>query len=80
MYVCGRGVRVGRVSLASQTFTRKTGRSGDISIPAAVPVARTECKFCCIINRDFLLVHYLHILRTSILVFTRELECSLECT
>ena len=36
------------ISLASQTFARKTGGSGDISIAVAVPVERTECNFCCV--------------------------------
>ena len=40
-------------SLASQTFTRKTGRSGDISIPVAVPVERTECNFLLRHNHNF---------------------------
>ena len=43
-------------SLAGQTFARKMGRSGDISIPVFVPVEHTECNVCYIITHKF--VHY----------------------
>ena len=40
-------------SLVSQTFTHKTGRSGDINIPVAVPVECMECNFVASQTTDF---------------------------
>ena len=48
-------------SLASQTFARKTGGSGDISIAVAVPVERTECNFCCVINLNSCACRFINI-------------------
>ena len=48
-------------SLASQTFARKTGRSVDISIAVAVPVERTECNFCCVINLNSCACRFINI-------------------
>ena len=48
-------------SLASQTFARKTGRSGDISIAVAVPVEHTECNFSCIINLNSCACRFINI-------------------
>ena len=45
----GKGCRVRNIleasNLASQKFTRKMRRSGDVHIPVAVPLECTECNF-----------------------------------
>ena len=68
----GGGGGGGCSSFASQTFARKTGGSGDISIVVAVPVERTECNFCCVINLNSCACRFINIALQRIYVTDRK--------
>ena len=64
-FICWLSQTIGQNSLSGPALVSqarfshiKTGRSGDIRKPIAVPVERTECNFCCVINHK-ICVHLL---------------------